>query len=250
MDSRKHSDSIVIDHSAREVFIDKRPIQLTRAEFTLLRALANHPRRAFSREYLTQIVTDSQWVDETHALDTLVFRLRRKLGESGSRPRRIVTVHGYGYRFEPEHSPSLGASFAANAQPPDFNPENLSAFLLADADHTIEWTSDAFGRLFGWKPTEIQGKAFDELVHPDDKLQVMAVDAELHAGHPAAMVIRLRTCSGEDRLVELLARPIVVGDGTPVACLGELRLVTGDMKAQAPALESIRISSATARSLA
>ena len=107
MDQSTHNGtgSLIIDRDAREVTIDGQPINLTNAEFTLLTTLADSPRRAFRSEYLTEVLTDSEWVSEVHALQVTVSRLRRKLGESGTQPRRVITVHGYGYRMNPTRDP-------------------------------------------------------------------------------------------------------------------------------------------------
>lgn len=43
----------------------------------------------------------TDWVDDVGALQVQISRLRAKLGVSGSRPRRIISVRGYGYRFDP-----------------------------------------------------------------------------------------------------------------------------------------------------
>ena len=149
--------SLVIDRDAREVTIDGQPINLTNAEFTLLITLAESPRRAFRSEYLTEVLTDSEWVSEVHALQVAVSRLRRKLGESGTQPRRVVTVHGYGYRYEPDKGPSLATAMASNEQPFPLDPLTLSAFVVLDSDRKILWASDTFTPLLGWQPSDLQG---------------------------------------------------------------------------------------------
>jgi DNA-binding winged helix-turn-helix (wHTH) protein len=175
----QHSAALHIDQDAREVTIDGRSIYLTNAEFTLLATLAEHPRRAFSREYLTQVLTDSEWVPETHTLDTHVSRLRRKLGESGTEPRHVITVHGYGYRFEPDTTPDLTVAFASNSQAPPSDSASQSAFIVTDVDQTIVWSSENIRDLLGWEPTDVQGIDIRQLVHPDDQPQVRTASADL-----------------------------------------------------------------------
>ena len=227
MTSLRTSGSLIVDSLAHEVTLDGHLVHLTRAEFTLLAALAEHPRRAFSREYLTQVVTGSDWASDTHALDTVVCRLRNKLGETGSQPRRIVTVHGYGYRFEPDQTS---------------NPVQ-SAFVMVDINRTIVWANDAFDHLLRWKPTELHGKVLYDLIHPDDRPRALAARADLDAGFPAAMVLRFQTRYGDYRLVEALARPVLADDRTVVAFLGEYRLAASEMKAELPILEPIHVTS-------
>lgn len=90
-----------IDARSREVRLDQRVIELTRTEFDLLLTLSQHPRQVFTARQLFQTVWSSDWFDADHVIETHISRLRRKLGESGSRPRYIRTVRGVGYRFEP-----------------------------------------------------------------------------------------------------------------------------------------------------
>lgn len=87
-----------VDVLARQAALDGAPLDLTPKEFDLLRLLAAHPQRAFSRRFLLERL----WADDYEGLDRTVdahvTRLRRKLGPFGE---RIVTVWGVGYRFEP-----------------------------------------------------------------------------------------------------------------------------------------------------
>jgi PAS domain S-box-containing protein len=238
----QHSAALHIDQEAREVTIDGRSIYLTNAEFTLLAKLAEHPRRAFSREYLTQVLTDSEWVSETHTLDTHVSRLRRKLGESGNEPRHVITVHGYGYRYEPEPTPDLTTVFDSNSQVSASDTASQSAFILADTDSTIVWASENIKQLLGWDPTDIRGVDVYQLVHPDDKPHVLTASADFDAGVPAAMVANIRTASGDHQQVEALMRPIVASESETVALLGELRPALSATPDDLPTLESIHVT--------
>jgi PAS domain S-box-containing protein len=240
--SLQHSGALNIDQEAREVTIDGHPIFLTNAEYTLLATLTEHPRRAFSREYLTQALTDSEWVSDTHTLDTHVSRLRRKLGESGTEPRHVITVHGYGYRFEPDVAPHPTSAFASNSQGPSSDPALRSVFLLADVDRTIVWSSENIRDLLGWEPTDVQGTDIYQLVHPDDQPQVLNASADLDAGIPAAVVANLRTVSGDHHQVEALVRPIVAAESETVAVLGELRSAPGAAPDALPILEPIHVT--------
>lgn len=76
-------------------------IALSRKEFELLSYLAARPRISVGAEDLYTAVWGAKFGD----LSTVaghVRRLRMKLEDDASSPRWIVTVHGFGYRFEPE----------------------------------------------------------------------------------------------------------------------------------------------------
>jgi DNA-binding response OmpR family regulator len=81
----------------REVTLTGRPIHLSKKEFALLRALAEEPRRVFTREELLRGVWGYQAHAETRTLDSHASRLRRKLGPAGR--GFVVNVWGVGYRL-------------------------------------------------------------------------------------------------------------------------------------------------------
>jgi two-component system alkaline phosphatase synthesis response regulator PhoP len=90
-----------IDMSARRVLVDGETIDLTSQECKLLEFLASRPGVNFTREDLLKAVweSSSEWQDPATVTEH-IHRLRHKLERDPSRPRRIVTVYGRGYRFE------------------------------------------------------------------------------------------------------------------------------------------------------
>lgn len=93
-------DGLSIDQSAREVRLDGQLLDLTKIEFDLLTKLASEPRRVFARDQLLHSVWGADWYGDDHVVDVHMGNLRKKLGESGSKPRFIHTVRGVGFRFE------------------------------------------------------------------------------------------------------------------------------------------------------
>ena len=73
-----------------------RPLDLTFKEFELLRFLATHPSRVFTREQLLSEVWGYDYFGGTRTVDVHVRRLRAKLGDLES---LIGTVRNVGYRF-------------------------------------------------------------------------------------------------------------------------------------------------------
>ncbi|MEO3925645.1 response regulator transcription factor [Micromonosporaceae bacterium B7E4] len=75
-------------------------LALTLREFDLLVHLMRHPSRAFTRAELLEQVWG--WSFGDHSTVTVhVRRLREKIETDPAEPRRIVTVWGVGYRYEP-----------------------------------------------------------------------------------------------------------------------------------------------------
>ncbi len=220
--------SLFIDHEAHEVCLSGHPIHLTLSEFILLTTLAEYPRRAFSNEYLTRILTRSDWVDETHALQATVSRLRRKLGESGRQQHRVLTVRSYGYRFEPGPAPELASGFTATEPTSLCEHESVSAFAMVDLDFRIAWASASVEQILEWHAGDLQGKVLDDLVHADDLHYVMAFRSALNQGHEAKMTFRLRTASGDYKRMQAAARPSFSSLGVLTSYMSEFRFESKD----------------------
>jgi len=74
-------------------------VPLTRAEFSLLQALAHQPGRVLSRDELSQAVGGRGAEPDDRSVDVLMSRLRRKIEPDPKTPRIIVTMPGEGYKF-------------------------------------------------------------------------------------------------------------------------------------------------------
>jgi DNA-binding response OmpR family regulator len=94
-------DDLEIDANRREVRRGGRLLHLTRKEFDLLHLLASNSGHTFTRAELLEEVWDFAWSGDTDTVTVHVRRLREKIEDDPSTPRRLVTVWGVGYRFEP-----------------------------------------------------------------------------------------------------------------------------------------------------
>ncbi len=91
---------LLVDVGAHEVRLGDREITLTAREFDLLAYFMRNPRQAFSRAALLDQVWGWSFGD-TSTVTVHVRRLREKVEQDPTAPRRIVTVWGVGYRYEP-----------------------------------------------------------------------------------------------------------------------------------------------------
>jgi DNA-binding response OmpR family regulator len=87
---------LVIDEESYAAMANGRPLDLTYKEFELLRFLAGHRSRVFTREQLLSEVWGYDYFGGTRTVDVHVRRLRAKLGDLES---LIGTVRNVGYRF-------------------------------------------------------------------------------------------------------------------------------------------------------
>jgi DNA-binding response OmpR family regulator len=94
--------ALVVDESAYTAKLRDRSLDLTYKEFELLKHLAQHPGRVFSRAQLLQEVWGYDYYGGTRTVDVHVRRLRAKLGPEHE--SLIGTVRNVGYRFvEADH---------------------------------------------------------------------------------------------------------------------------------------------------
>lgn len=79
---------------------DGRDLPLTATEFRLLVELARRPGQVLTREILLARVWDYEYLGDSRLVDVAVQRLRAKIEDDPTRPSRISTVRGVGYRLE------------------------------------------------------------------------------------------------------------------------------------------------------
>jgi two-component system phosphate regulon response regulator PhoB len=89
---------LTIDPSRHEVSVDGKPVKMGLAEFKLLRFLAGHPERVFSRGQLLDNVWGDHVFIEERTVDVHVLRLRKALSAAGAQ-NLVQTVRGLGYRL-------------------------------------------------------------------------------------------------------------------------------------------------------
>lgn len=92
-------DGLTIDQARRVVERDRQPVQLTYVEFELLRILASHPGRVFTRQALLEELWGGSEYREPRTIDVHVRHLREKLERDPKKPELIFTVRSVGYRF-------------------------------------------------------------------------------------------------------------------------------------------------------
>lgn len=100
-DERIKLDDLVIDIAGHEARLGGRRLQLTHQEFELLRFLAQHRGRAFTRDQLLERVWGYRYAGGTRTVDIHVRRVRAKLGPTTA--GMIETVRNHGYKLRSGH---------------------------------------------------------------------------------------------------------------------------------------------------
>src|ERR1700744_248850 len=88
------------DRSARRVYQGDKEIELTSTEFRLFEFFLTHTGTAWSREQLLKEVWGEQHFVTPRTVDVHIRRLREQIEEKADDPTYLVTVRGFGYRFE------------------------------------------------------------------------------------------------------------------------------------------------------
>ncbi|MDH4139210.1 MAG: response regulator transcription factor [Coriobacteriia bacterium] len=91
---------IRVDTATYSVTVRGEPVELTAKEFEILRLLASHPGRVYTKAQIYQLVWEEDFGGDYSTVQVHVRRLRTKIEEDPSDPKIIGTVWGIGYRFE------------------------------------------------------------------------------------------------------------------------------------------------------
>ncbi|MGI5836340.1 MAG: response regulator [Chloroflexota bacterium] len=88
-----------MDLEKREVLVNGHQVHLTPTEFDLLKVMAQHPGRVFSRAQLLDLVAGASFEGYDRAVDSHIKNLRQKIEKDPRKPHYVQTVFGVGYKF-------------------------------------------------------------------------------------------------------------------------------------------------------
>ena len=90
----------VLNTRNRTLEKDGRRIKLTQMEYAIMKMFMENPGKALSREEILDLVWGRDYFGELKIVDVNIRRLRMKVEDEPSHPTHIMTVWGYGYRWE------------------------------------------------------------------------------------------------------------------------------------------------------
>jgi two-component system response regulator MtrA len=99
---------LFIDKARRVVMLDGRMLKLAPMEFELLYFLAANVGQVFDRAALFREVWGYEPVGDKNLVDVCVRRVREKIEDDPSHPRRLLTVRGIGYKLADEQELEVG----------------------------------------------------------------------------------------------------------------------------------------------
>ncbi len=78
-------------------------VALTRTERRVVERLTSAPGQLVTRAQLVEVLTDNVYDFDPHRLDSLIYRLRRKVADTCGEPLPLNAVHGEGYVLAAAH---------------------------------------------------------------------------------------------------------------------------------------------------
>ena len=95
------SGNLIIDQASHSITLDGEELAMKPKEFSLIALLAANRGRAFTRDQIIERLWGYDYVgNSSRTVDVHVRWLREKIEPEPSKPRRIVTIRGVGYRFD------------------------------------------------------------------------------------------------------------------------------------------------------
>jgi len=91
-----------IEFAGRRVVLQGAEVRLTRTEFDLLRELANNAGKAISYDRILEAVWGPEYKGDRARVRDYVNSLRQKIEPEAAKPRYIINLPGFGYRFSPQ----------------------------------------------------------------------------------------------------------------------------------------------------
>ena len=98
-DGRMVSGVFVLDQKSRVLYKNGTPIDLTQVEFQIMELFFANPGVALVREKILEGVWGENYLGDVKIVDVNIRRLRMKIEDEPSAPKHILTVWGYGYRW-------------------------------------------------------------------------------------------------------------------------------------------------------
>ena len=93
------SGPFVLDEKSRVLYKAGKPIDLTQVEFQIMELFFRNPATALVREKILEGVWGENYFGDVKIVDVNIRRLRMKIEDEPSNPQHILTVWGYGYRW-------------------------------------------------------------------------------------------------------------------------------------------------------
>jgi len=90
-----------LDEGKMQIYFKGEKLDLTTAEYEILRLFLLNPGTVLTRDYLANNAESISWESSERTIDVIISRIRSKLGDNPKQPRYIHSIRGAGYKFTP-----------------------------------------------------------------------------------------------------------------------------------------------------
>jgi two-component system OmpR family response regulator len=98
---QSEGDDFELDEGKMQIKFKGERLDLTTAEYEILRLFLLNPGTVLSRDYLANNAESISWESSERTIDVIVSRIRNKIGDNPKNPRYIHSIRGAGYKFTP-----------------------------------------------------------------------------------------------------------------------------------------------------
>ena len=88
-----------LDFQKFQAYVHDKEVKLSSKEFSILKYFIQHEGEVVPRDELLEAVWGHDVIPDTRTVDNFILDLRKKLEETPSNPKHIISVRGVGYRF-------------------------------------------------------------------------------------------------------------------------------------------------------
>lgn len=89
-----------LDLRSRELRCAEKKIELTQVEYLIMKTFLENRGKALSRDDILDMVWGKDYQGDLKVVDVNIRRLRLKIEEDAAAPRHIMTIWGFGYKWE------------------------------------------------------------------------------------------------------------------------------------------------------
>ena len=93
------SGDFVLNSKSRSLTKKGKPVDLTQMEFQIMEFFISHPNVAMERTEILSHVWGEDYYGDVKIVDVNIRRLRMKIEDDASKPKHILTIWGYGYKW-------------------------------------------------------------------------------------------------------------------------------------------------------
>ncbi len=94
-----NSSEFSINHDKMQIFKNNEVLDLTQAEYEILKLFIEKKEMVISREFIANNVEAIKWDSSDRSIDVIISRIRHKLNDNPKSPKYIKSIRGIGYKF-------------------------------------------------------------------------------------------------------------------------------------------------------